>query len=148
MTRDEFISMLKNELEELENAAFEDEERDCEVEGFYEAYTQPSAAACSNILYAASDEFIDGSDEKRTFERVGTNLMITVLHEENGFDSSTYIVSLVNMETLKDEKRLFKDPKDVVEYAVEEWFNIYYNKERRYEWYYKDGEYSEVIIND
>ena len=74
--------------------------------------------------------------------------MITILHEANGYNMDTYIVSLVNTETMEDEKSLFKTQGEVIDYAVEKWFDIHYNKEKKYEWYYKDGEYNEDVIND
>ena len=86
MTREEFITLLEEELEEIDNALFDETERDKEVNGFYEAYTEPSAAAVSNTLQVVSNNDV---------KEKGTNLMITAIQESNGY-SQFYIVSLVN----------------------------------------------------
>lgn len=139
MTREEFISFLEEELEEIDNALFDETERDKEVNGFYEAYTEPSAAAVSNTLQVVSN-----SDVKEK----GINLMITALQESNGY-SQFYIVSLVNEETMETEERQIVETWDeVTQYAVNKWFDVHYQKNKDYEWYYKDGEYWESIIND
>ena len=148
MTREEFITLLEEELGLLEDAVAEEEERDYQVESFYEAYSLPSAVACSNLLYAVSKHNDDDSDDNRKMEWSGTNLLITHLRESRGFDFDSYIISLVNMETTSDEKILLMSRDEVIKYAADKWFDVHYQKDKEYEWYYKDSEYWEAIIND
>ena len=152
MTKEEFISLIEEELESLEDAVSDEIERDHQVNGFLEAYTQQSAAACSNILCSfldTNDDYAEGDDkESRKIEWTGTSLMITHLQESMGFDMDTYIVSLVNRDTMEDEKVILSNTDDVIKYSIEKWFNVHYDKNKNYDWYYKDGEYSEDIIDD
>lgn len=148
MNKEDFITLLENELEELDNALMDDSQRGYQVEGFYEAYTSPSVTACSNILYATTDEYIEGSDDRRKFDPTGTNLMITLIGESHSLDGPVYIVSLVHMDSMTENKILLSSQEEVINYAIVKWFNVFYDKDKHYEWYYKDGEYSEDIIND
>ena len=140
MTKEEFVELIEEELDELDTAVCDEAERNHVVNGFMESYTQPSAAACSNMLRVVSDK--DGNNEQET------NLLITALQESNGF-SQLYIVSLINMRTFEtEERKVVESWDDVTKYAVKKWFNVHYQEDKEYEWYYKDGKYEEEIVND
>ena len=140
MTKEEFIELLEEELDELSDATMNEWQRNHTVNGFYESYTQPSAAACSNLLHAVSDK--EGEEDS------GASLLITALQESKGIDE-LYIVSILNMATFETEgRKVIEGWGDVIEYAVEKWYNVHYQTDKKYEWYYKDGIYEEEIIND
>ena len=138
MTKEEFIELVEDELDELDTAVCDEAERNHIVNGFCESYTQPSAAACSNMLQVVSNN--EG-------ER-GTNLLITALQESNGV-CQVYIVSLVNMETFEtEERKVVESWEDVTTFAVKKWFDIHYRADKEYEWHFKDGKYEEEVFND
>ena len=47
-----------------------------------------------------------------------------------------------------EERQIVETWDEVTEYALSKWFDVHYQKDKEYEWYYKDGEYWEAIIND
>ena len=161
MNKEEFVSLLEEELEVLEDAISNDEsQRDYVVNGFYEYYVQPSCAACSNILFAVPEDVGDDSgeddeeyeehDRSRVLDEAGgINLMVTVLQEAKGFTQYLFILSLINRangETI--EREMVEGWKEVEDFAVEKWYNVYYDKTKKYDWYYKDGVYEEEVVND
>lgn len=142
MTRDEFKQLIEDELDEMIDFVYGDSQRDYAANQFYENYTKPSATAISNVFR----EIPEGGDDEG--EGMGMNLMITALWQSKGVEDILYIVSVYSMDTLETKREVFLGWTEVIEFAAKEWFDIYYQKDKEYGWYYKDGDYSEDVIDN